>query len=153
MRCLDCVLLQEANALVVQNSDHSTTAYPSFLFFYGLETDGESNSSAIINSGYRLEFVNADMSNTSCTYSGQGCNDGATVQINNDSYAGTRQIRFVGGRVGNSRQAALSMSGGNEVSLLGTTFNDASKAGAGTNPTVIIYGGDHIWFSRHRSAR
>jgi len=150
VRCFTCVLLQEQNALIVQNSAHSSSAYPQFLFFYGMETDGEGNASVVINSGYRIQFINPELSNTSCTYSAQGCSDGSTLQINNDPFGATREIQLIGGRVGNSRQAAVSIQGGSEISLLGTTFNDASKTGVNTFPTLFINGGDHILIQNSR---
>jgi len=150
VRCFTCVLLQEQNALVVQNSAHNNSAYPQFLFFYGMETDGEGNASVVINSGYRIQFINPELSNTSCTYSGQGCADGSTLQINNDPYGATRQIQLVGGRVGNSRQAAVAIQGGSEISLIGTTFGDASKTGANAFPVLFINGGDHFLIQNAR---
>jgi len=115
-----------------------------------METDGEGNASAIINSGYRVQFINPELSNTSCTYGNQGCSDGSTVQINNDPYGATRQIQFVGGRIGNTRQDAVAIQGGSEISLIGTTFNDASKTGSNSFPTLFINGGDRILVQNSR---
>ena len=143
VRCYTCVLLQETNALIIQNSAHSSSGYPQFAWFYDLETDGQKNASVVINSGYRIQFIESDLSNTSGV-SGQGNADGSTVQINADPYAATQQIRFLGGRVGNTRQSGFAITGGNEISIIGTTVSDTSKAGSNSSSAIYISGGNRI---------
>lgn len=133
-------LLGCTNGLVLNNSAGSDGAYPQFVQAFDLETDGISRAGLLINSVYRFECISCDLQNTSGAHlaEGQDAQDEATVQINPDAaHSRTRAITFIGGRIGNSWRSAIAI-GGSEVSLDGTQVSDASKAGPGRFPAILI---------------
>lgn len=132
-------ILSANYAVLVQNSGNSATHYPSALFFYGLEADGEKNQSVLIQGGKNIEFIGGDLSNTSTaptTGTPQGGLDGATFQCNADAaYSVTSNIKITGTRISNSRVMAAYIDC-KDVDIAGASFSDASKAGVGAYVAV-----------------
>jgi len=125
----------ERGLQLVSESD-ALADIPQFCDFNKLEVDRATDCSLALDKGYRTEFRRCDLSNTSGAMDvpyPQGSEDGTTAQINE----GAIDTKITAGRIGNSQEAALAFAG-DGLRVVGTTFNDASKAGVGDFPLIYI---------------
>jgi hypothetical protein len=121
----------------VENSAKAKAGFPGFLFANDLETDNQTEASIIIDGGHDFHFVNSDISNTSGGHN-QGSNDLDCVIINPDvGFSYTRNIFFVGSRIGNCRNRAMYINA-RDVHLTGNNIHSASKAGKDAFPQIEI---------------
>lgn len=114
-------LLGVVRGLQVNSAVTGLANIPQFITMRTLEVDRASGSSVVIDNAYNIEFSDrCDLINTSGA--GGITADNEAVIVN----SGAEQVRFMGGRVGNCRKAAMAVYGKN-VKLIGTTLTDMAK--------------------------
>lgn len=125
--------------LWVTNTSSDAAAYPQFLYINNLESDGATLGAAVVDVVAGLHVAIPDWSNNSGG-GGQGNNDGPAFVLNPGlNGVTTQQVTITGGRIGNTQREAALING-TDVTVTGTVFTDASKAGAGASPTVRVAG-------------
>jgi len=112
--------------------------FPAHFFISNLETDGQLERSVLIDAGQHMVFLGCDLSNTSGAPR-QGSRDHATVEIRPDrGFSETRDIEFIGGRIGNTQEQAMLINARHVRVTGGAAVGDASKAGVGKFPVIEI---------------
>jgi len=112
--------------------------FPAHFFISNLETDGQLERSVLVEAGHHIVFLGSDLSNTSGAPQ-QGGRDHATVELRPDrGFSETRDIEFVGGRIGNTQEQAMLINARHVRVTAGVAVGDASKAGVGKFPVIEI---------------
>lgn len=123
--------------LHVQNTAKSKKDVPGFLFADHLATDGQLESAIVIEGGHEFHFINSLITNTSGLPQ-QGGKDGDCVVIKPDAgYSDTRNIFFVGSRIGICHNRAMYVDA-HDVHLTGNNFHSASKGDKNNFPQIEI---------------
>jgi hypothetical protein len=136
---LDCRI-----GLWVKNSAHSVSACVNFIAGYNIVMDGMSLRALQIDGGREFYFTACWFSNTSTPGATgpnqQGFNDSQAIYIGADiGYSYTSDIRFIGCRIGNTKQWGVTIDGPRNIRFQDCLFEPGSKGG------VNLY--DAIWIS------
>jgi len=134
--CTGSNILRCNFGIVVDNSAASAGFVANFIHFTDLSMEGFLTCAVQINTGTFYKFLNCDISNNTGA-SGQGSLDTNVVQINQDSIALVRSVKFVNCWISGSRQSALICNAKN-VTLDGCEFEPFPGTTAATFAAVFI---------------